>query len=197
MYKKSDIRKIRTKSFIKKAFLKLLEEKNYCKITVADITQEALINRNTFYLHYLDKKDLLQKISSECLIKINDCMETSKEIFKIKGFGYDHLYNIINTIFKIIDKDSDFYKVILTNKSIPYYSSEFRNLVKKSIHTGLNFHNKITAENSEIYSEYMTAGFISVVKYWLNTDKKYSVDEISRLVIDLYSNDILKLTKKI
>ncbi len=58
MSKKTDLRVIRTKKSIKRALLGLLKEKNYNKITIQDISEEAIINRNTFYLHYLDKDDL-------------------------------------------------------------------------------------------------------------------------------------------
>ena len=47
-----DLRVIKTKEYIKNAFLELLKEKNYAKVSVKDIASLASINRNTFYLHY-------------------------------------------------------------------------------------------------------------------------------------------------
>ena len=60
-----DLRVIKTKSSIKGAFIELVEEKGFDNVTVKDICSKALINRNTFYLHYYDKVDLLNKIASE------------------------------------------------------------------------------------------------------------------------------------
>ena len=47
-----DLRVKKTKKLIKDSFLELLEEKGYSKVSVTDITNRAMINRNTFYLRY-------------------------------------------------------------------------------------------------------------------------------------------------
>lgn len=52
----------RTKTIITDAFLQLLEEKPYNKITVKDITDYCQINRNTFYYHFHSIPDVLEKI---------------------------------------------------------------------------------------------------------------------------------------
>ena len=65
-----DRRVIRTKKEIKETFISLLEEKNFEKISVRDLTERAGINRGTFYLHYLDKYDLLDKLEGELFAKI-------------------------------------------------------------------------------------------------------------------------------
>ncbi|MBF6633531.1 MAG: TetR/AcrR family transcriptional regulator, partial [Planococcus sp. (in: Bacteria)] len=49
----------KTKEKIQKSFLQLLQEKNFIKVSVQDIAKASGINRGTFYLHYLDKYDLL------------------------------------------------------------------------------------------------------------------------------------------
>lgn len=52
----------RTKDAIINAFLQLLEEKPYNKITVNDIVEVCQINRNTFYYHFHDIPALLEEI---------------------------------------------------------------------------------------------------------------------------------------
>lgn len=47
---------------IKKAFLHLLSQKKYSKITVNDIIEECGINRNTFYYYYPSKYTLLEDV---------------------------------------------------------------------------------------------------------------------------------------
>ena len=49
----TDRRVRKTKKAIQEAYFKLLEKKKTEKITVAEITREADIDRKTFYLHYL------------------------------------------------------------------------------------------------------------------------------------------------
>ena len=52
----------RTDRDITNAVLKIMEEKNFEKITVQDILDEALINRSTFYQHFPDKYAVLERL---------------------------------------------------------------------------------------------------------------------------------------
>lgn len=52
---------------IKEAFLTLLEEKPINKITVKELCEKADINRATFYTHFSDCFDLLEKIEGDIL----------------------------------------------------------------------------------------------------------------------------------
>ena len=61
----NDLRVIKTKKIIKESFMQLIEEKGYSKVSISEITERAMINRNTFYLHYCDKEDLVDKILEE------------------------------------------------------------------------------------------------------------------------------------
>jgi AcrR family transcriptional regulator len=49
----------RTRELLRSAFLSLILEKGYDRITVQDILDKADIGRSTFYAHYRDKEDLL------------------------------------------------------------------------------------------------------------------------------------------
>ena len=51
---------IRSRRFIRQAFMELLREKRLEKITVTDIVNRADINRSTFYAHYTDVKALIE-----------------------------------------------------------------------------------------------------------------------------------------
>lgn len=53
-----------TENAIMQAFLELLEEKPFNKITVKNIVERCQINRNTFYYHFHDILDLL-----DCTLK--------------------------------------------------------------------------------------------------------------------------------
>ncbi|WP_338471388.1 TetR/AcrR family transcriptional regulator [Niallia sp. XMNu-256] len=65
---KSDPRVIRTRKLIMDAFIELSGQKEFKDITVKDITTEAMINRATFYYHFEDIYDLLEKVLSEVLL---------------------------------------------------------------------------------------------------------------------------------
>ena len=65
---KTDPRALRTRKLIMDSFIILSEQKDFPDITVKDITTEAMINRATFYYHFEDKYELLDKALSEVLL---------------------------------------------------------------------------------------------------------------------------------
>lgn len=65
---KEDPRILRTRKLIMDSFIELSSKKEFKDITVKDITTEAMINRATFYYHFKDIYDLLEKVLSEVLL---------------------------------------------------------------------------------------------------------------------------------
>ncbi len=63
--KREDARIRSTKGRVQEIFLQHLREKPASRISVTQICKEAGINRTTFYKHYLDVFDLLDKTERE------------------------------------------------------------------------------------------------------------------------------------
>ncbi|HKA83062.1 MAG TPA: TetR/AcrR family transcriptional regulator [Acidimicrobiales bacterium] len=57
---RTDRRVRRTRDLLRSAFVSLVHEKGYDRITVQDILDRADVGRSTFYAHYRDKEDLLR-----------------------------------------------------------------------------------------------------------------------------------------
>ena len=97
-----------TDKAIKAAFMKLLEEQPFEKITVKDIVEECGINRNTFYYHFQDIYALLQEILDE---ETEKSLKSSQEyltwqdgILQAISFALEnkkalyHIYNSVNRV---------------------------------------------------------------------------------------------------
>lgn len=67
---KLDPRIRRTRGLLQDALRKLLEEKEFDKISVQDITEAATLNRATFYAHYADKFALLAEMTRVNFLKL-------------------------------------------------------------------------------------------------------------------------------
>ncbi|MBE7147712.1 TetR/AcrR family transcriptional regulator [Bacillus mycoides] len=57
----------KTRELLRTTLLDLIEEKGFDSISVRDITLKAGLNRGTFYLHYRDKHDLIERTQNELL----------------------------------------------------------------------------------------------------------------------------------
>jgi AcrR family transcriptional regulator len=60
-----DLRVRRTRHLLQQAFMELMAEKSFQAITVQDIAERAMVNRATFYDHFVDKYALLEYSISE------------------------------------------------------------------------------------------------------------------------------------
>ena len=69
--KKMDQRVRLTRNLLKNALVQLMQEQHIAKISIRAICEVADINRSTFYVHYTDQYDLLNKIQQEVLDNLN------------------------------------------------------------------------------------------------------------------------------
>lgn len=91
----TDLRIIRTRKFIIDSFIELLEKKDFNSIKISDITSGAMINRATFYHHFLDKYDLLEKVIKENLME-----NVLQELSNNKEFNEEMLKSLFLSITK-------------------------------------------------------------------------------------------------
>ncbi|MGM7680778.1 TetR/AcrR family transcriptional regulator [Cytobacillus sp. Hm23] len=91
----TDLRSVRTRKFIINSFIELLEKKAFNSIKISDITSGAMINRATFYHHFLDKYDLLEKVIKEELMK-----NVLQELSNNKEFNEEMLKSLFLSITK-------------------------------------------------------------------------------------------------
>ncbi|MCH4008561.1 hypothetical protein [Companilactobacillus sp.] len=77
-----DLRVVKTTNLIKNSFYDLLSEEDFDKINVKQICQKSLIGRSTFYQHYVDKYDLLDKETELYAQKFADGMADRVDTFQ-------------------------------------------------------------------------------------------------------------------
>src|ERR1700732_5131630 len=61
----TDPRILRSRRMLGDALVRLLTQKEFDDISIQEIADEATLNRATFYLHYPDKKALLQAMTAD------------------------------------------------------------------------------------------------------------------------------------
>lgn len=82
MANSSDLRVIKTKNLIKDSFYELLKAEDFDKINVKQICQKSMIGRSTFYQHYDDKYDLLQRENQLYVSKFTKLMSDNIDSFQ-------------------------------------------------------------------------------------------------------------------
>lgn len=115
-----DRRKRKTQSLIINTLFKLLEKQTFDKITVNQITELADINRGTFYLHYQDKYDLLEKtIHVYTQPMIQYCLDNQM------NEGNNSLY----LSFKYLKNHYNYLEPLLKNEGYTFFQNELKSSI--------------------------------------------------------------------
>ena len=75
MAEKVDRRVRKTKAQLRQGLARLMQKKSIKEITVKELVDEVDINRSTFYLHYTDIYQMLEKIEEEAMLEIREALE--------------------------------------------------------------------------------------------------------------------------
>jgi len=94
---KLDPRVKRTRGLILGAFESLLAEKGFEAITVQDVTDEAEINRATFYKHFVDKYALLDYFVTQMFMQ-----EVDRRTLNACHYTHDNLRTLISAVIEFL-----------------------------------------------------------------------------------------------
>ena len=82
MSKNMDRRVRKTRAQLRQGLAELLKEKSLKEITVKELVEKVDINRSTFYLHYADIYDMMEKIENELTGDIEDLIRSTRTAFR-------------------------------------------------------------------------------------------------------------------
>ena len=124
---KEDLRIRRTKESIYTAFKQMVCEMPYEKITVKALADRAMINRNTFYLHYESTDDVLREIQA-------GYMERYIEL--VKDYNYlDNQREIVRSFFEFMESQDEFFKKITCDSRLDYVREPMQRKVLAHTHS--------------------------------------------------------------
>ena len=176
---KEDRRAKYTKMVLKDSLLELLKKKPIEKITVSELAQKADINRATFYIHYYDAFDLLEKTEDEFYDKIMKSFDSpeTESFHAILETSLNEIYNnrkLCEVLFGRFG-DMKFLEKILSlsgSKVIEFWQS-------KSPETDIS--------TLELINSFSMGGNTNLVKSWVNNGFKLSVKELLSVMLNLNS----------
>lgn len=193
---KTDPRAARSKAKISSAFLALLEEQPFSKISVSMIIKKAGVNRSTFYAHYLDKFDLLDQIEIDLLLEMKavifedvDALLLGHELHGITTFEQlTHTKKIIDFIY---DK-KELIALIMKDEVDPAFLSKM-GAVLEDIWQSRDIQERLRIPQ-EYLSSALTGLFSGVMAQWIRsnfTDSKERLNQICLLLLKNMIRDLL------
>lgn len=157
-----DLRIQKTQKSIKQAFFDLIEEEGFDHISVKDITARAMISRNTFYLHYSDKFDLLNKICDELVFKLflGVGKQLRRETRKLRVDTYGAA-SVIKMGIKTIEEDREAYRILLTSSGSDLLTQKLQQAIRRAFDLIKSDIDSI----SEYSLQYIISGICGIIKY--------------------------------
>ena len=179
--KKEDGRVRYTKMRIRSAFYELLQKTEYEKITVTSICDLAEINRATFYKHYLDVPDLVDKLQDDAV------NELGSRLSQAKGDSLEcSVAEALKYIRGNITESSPIRELIFPRST--GFISKISVLVYELFSDFMLPHEKeMTGITKDILFSYISAGSAGIIEYWCRSGYKESEEDIARSIITLAS----------
>lgn len=187
MKQDKDIRFYRTKKQITAAMIRLLQEKNFEQITVKNICEYAEISRSGFYLHYLDKYDLVEKHQIELMGHLNSLVENIPETHMTKDM-------IILDMLTYLKKDGQLLALLISNHGSTEIQNQVKAVLKKNAVENMLSHINIDFE-SELEKDYFVAflsnAVLGVLQEWINNGQKETPDYLVNVINKIIKFDLV------
>ena len=177
--KKAEYRSaLRSRKMIKKAFVELMQEKDWQKITVTDIVKRCDLNRGTFYAHYPNVRAVLEQIENEMIYSLEELLSATKT------YPLDEeLMPVLLKITSYLESDIDFYRMLANSTGAEQFSIKLKNLLAEKVIN--NHQNNIPSHLKTEFvatTRFLSGGFVSLYFDWFKGEINCSLDELCTTV---------------
>lgn len=172
---KMDRRVRKTRSLLLQGLIQLMGEKDIKDISVKELSDLVDINRGTFYLHYSDIYDMLNKIEDELFLEFNEILDRNLDG---NYAGLSPKATLLD-IFNLLEKHRDIAKVMIGPHGDLAFVNRLKDLVKERLYHLMTPKNRTT--DSQYYYPFLIAGFVGVIETWLNQSSPLAPEEMAEI----------------
>lgn len=181
-----DRRVRKTRKQLKECLIMMLKTKKIQEITVRELTDAADLNRGTFYLHYKDVFDLLEKTQQELRDQFNDLLyryEPSDLREKPFAVFYD--------IYQLVYENADLIEILLGENGDLNFVTHMKRLIKeKCLKDWLTLYHSGNSEVFDAFFSFIVSGCIGLIQYWLESGLKESPQQMAALTEQMITKGI-------
>lgn len=176
--------------------LKLAPKRTFAKLSVQEVTDQAGLNRTTFYLHYTGLHQLLEDCASALFAQMraeiyaNEAANLSK--------NPDLLVPFVESVFNHLEQYEKFYRAMLGRQGDPLFRVLFQERLAELILEPIAGRDKRPEADPqlELTLRFFSAGFTGVAAWWLEKGRPISAREASRQIAREILPDYLRLMRR-
>ncbi len=181
-----DRRVRKTRRQLRECLITLLKEKKVQDITVRELTDMAGLNRGTFYLHYKDVFDLLEKTEAELQEDFNQlvCKHDAVDLKQRPSV-------IFNEIYSLVYDNADLIEILLGENGDLNFVNRLKQLIReKCLKDWMEVFRSGNAAAFDAFFSFIVSGCIGLVQYWLQTGLKETPEQMAKLTEHIITKGI-------
>lgn len=188
---KTDPRVIKTRNNLKKALVQLMKQYKVENISVQKITEKASITRGTFYLHYKDKQDFIERSLSEILDDFFDAVMIDGTDY-LPAINTDEPISVFSQqrAFKYIENEAETFDVLINNQEKePFFDHLYARLADYL----QKFHQQVGAQFAELgvpvnlEISFIVSAELGLIKNWLRDGMIYTPRYMTQSIDKIFS----------
>lgn len=184
---KADRRVRRTQKLLHRALISLIVEKKYDSITIQQILDRSDIGRSTFYAHFKSKDELL--ISG--IHDLRDTLESAIQSERSRSKPHEDVIGFSLAMFQHATEYREVYYALLNTHGWPIFRQRleetFDEIIRRECKAEIQ---RLKQADSDVpvdlFVHYLTAGFFSVMTWWLGRRSRltpFQINEIYRSLV--------------
>ena len=190
-----DRRVRKTQTAIKDALITLLEKKRFEEITIQETSDLADVNRSTFYTHFIDKYDLLDKMENEKIDEIRSFLESSKNDDELK-ISVSQLRETMDFVINSIGEHLDFYKLMFNLGKESNLHEKLYELLTGHLNHVVNDNDKIGDIPFPYFMSYVSGAGLSLIRHWVEDENRISKEELIQHFYEIVNNGPATLIRR-
>ncbi|KGR79277.1 TetR/AcrR family transcriptional regulator [Ureibacillus manganicus] len=173
----------KTKLEIQRCFIDLVHKEGFQNVSVKKIAERACINRGTFYLHYVDKFDCMEKIQNQLLDELQEKIRNiaPSEIFI--SIQQQKIYTPFMGIYEFVLDNAVTIRAILGNHGDPSFSNKVKDILRNTLVSRLAEYSPILSEKefNKYFSAFFTSAILGLFQEWLEDYEGKTVQDLAEI----------------
>ena len=186
---KKDRRTRKTRQLLRDTLLTLLKEKRYEDVSVQDIIARADVARSTFYVHYVDKDDLLTGSHGIFAENLGEQM--------LAHAGESGSAFSSRTWFYHIQAQGDILKVIAKDSAMELAMKTLHGIIHDSVQKGMQAHAPIKNASVPLplIVDYLTDTLMTLIKWWFKDGMRSTPEQMDEMFQQLVMPGVLAVLR--
>lgn len=162
--------------------------KSLNQITVSDLTRLSRISRGTFYLHYLDKDDLVTNVENSLSSKFRLMLDTGIDgTMNYQDLSSGQPYPVVEDIVAFAAENKAILSFLFGPNGDPAFANAITALLQKSILSELKRVKGAAIFRNDLPQKYalciVTNAIMSVILTWLSNEDSLTQSELSKVIM--------------